>query len=96
MASPFRVFRKNQKHWMAGLVVLAMIAFVFLTPTMMTLFSRERARSTGRENQVRGPHGSGQLYTQRINRFAFIKFLQALAKREQQAVSLCRFSGSCS
>ncbi len=30
MASPFSVFRKNQKYWMAGLVVMAMIAFVFL------------------------------------------------------------------
>ncbi len=30
MASPFKVFRKNQKLWVVGLIILAMFGFVFL------------------------------------------------------------------
>jgi hypothetical protein len=30
MASPFKVFRKNQKAWMVAITVLAMISFVFM------------------------------------------------------------------
>jgi hypothetical protein len=30
MASPFKVFRKHQKVWLAGLTILAMFSFVFL------------------------------------------------------------------
>jgi hypothetical protein len=31
MASPFKIFRKNQKAWMVALTILAMISFVFLS-----------------------------------------------------------------
>ena len=31
MASPFRTFRKNQKIWMAGITIMAIIAFVFFS-----------------------------------------------------------------
>ena len=34
MASPFKIFRKNQKLWVAGLTILAMFGFVFL-PTIL-------------------------------------------------------------
>jgi len=36
MASPFKVFRKNQKLWVAGLTILAMFGFVFL-PTILQI-----------------------------------------------------------
>ena len=38
MASPFSVFRKNQKVWMAAIMIMAMVAFVFLTPTVLSSF----------------------------------------------------------
>ncbi len=31
MASPFRTFRKNQKTWMAGITIMAIVAFVFMS-----------------------------------------------------------------
>ena len=39
MASPFRTFRKNQKTWMAGITIMAIVAFVFMSGPMMN-FSR--------------------------------------------------------
>ena len=33
MASPFSIFRKNQKMWLAALTLLAIVAFVFLGNT---------------------------------------------------------------
>ena len=36
MASPFSAFRKNQKVWMVGITIMAIGAFVFLTPAVMT------------------------------------------------------------
>ena len=36
MASPFKIFRKNQKLWIAGLTILAMFGFVFL-PTILQI-----------------------------------------------------------
>ena len=37
MASPFRIFRKNQKLWMAGITIMAIIAFVFMGNPMQSL-----------------------------------------------------------
>jgi hypothetical protein len=45
MASPFRTFRKNQKVWMTGITLMAIIAFVLITPMtgLNQLGSREPA-----------------------------------------------------
>ena len=43
MASPFKIFRRHQKVWMAVLTVLAMFAFVFITAPVMDIFSRTAA-----------------------------------------------------
>ncbi|MBU4270320.1 MAG: SurA N-terminal domain-containing protein [Planctomycetes bacterium] len=40
MASPFQVFRKNQKLWVAGLTILVMFGFVFLPTIMDTMGGR--------------------------------------------------------
>ena len=39
MASPFSIFRKNQKVLMAAVTLLSIVAFVFLTTPMMNSFS---------------------------------------------------------
>src|SRR5271165_3176380 len=79
MASPFSVFRKNQKVWMAGITIMAIAAFVFLTPTMMSSFNRP----TGLDQPVVrttkfGNLTGGQLQTLKYNRLAFNEFLQIL------------------
>lgn len=44
MASPFKVFRRHRKVWMAILTVMAMIAFCFLSgPGITDFFSRSAA-----------------------------------------------------
>ena len=44
MASPFSIFRKNQKVLMAAATLLSIVAFVFLTGPMMNSFSGSGAR----------------------------------------------------
>lgn len=51
MASPFHVFRKNQKAMIATLGLLAILAFVFLTPIAM-YYGRSGAGGAGGENPV--------------------------------------------
>jgi hypothetical protein len=80
MASPFSVFRKNQKVWMAALVVMAMIAFVFFPQTMMNSGGRAGGRDAPVVRTTRfGNLGSAQLDTLRLNRLVFNEFLHNLA-----------------
>ena len=89
MASPFSVFRKNQKYWMAGLVVMAMIAFVFMPQSMTNSFRG----GGGAAEEVRvqttkfGNLTARQVQVARLNRTVFIEFLQRLSRylRRQKA-----------
>ena len=78
MASPFSIFRKNQKVWMAGITILAIVAFVFLSGPVANSFRG----SGGREEPVVtttkfGNLGAGQLQMLRFNRQVFVDFLEA-------------------
>ena len=80
MASPFSVFRKNQKYWMAGLVVMAMVAFVFMPQSMMNSFNRSRGFDQPVVRTTKfGNLTGGQLQTLKYNRLVFNEFLQILA-----------------
>jgi hypothetical protein len=76
MASPFRTFRKNQKLWMAGITIMAIIAFVFLG-NMQNL-----SRMSGREAvQIQTKYGSltqSQIVNLRAQRRSLISFLTIL------------------
>ena len=79
MASPFSIFRKNQKVWMAGLVVMAMIAFVFLSGPMV---SSRGSSGSGEEPLVKtkfGNLGPSDLRTFRANREVIVQFFLILA-----------------
>ena len=95
MASPFSVFRKNQKVWMAGITIMAMIAFVFLHAHDDEFFQRPGGRD---EPVVRttkfGNIAAGQLQMLRLNRMVFNEFLQGSRDDPggQQAADEQRFS----
>ena len=99
MASPFSVFRKNQKMWMAGITVMAIFAFVFLSGPMMSSFAAGQARRTRRaDDQVREPHGVADFRALRYNRMVFIEFLRCVyaeqPTRQSAQCRACRRSGS--
>ncbi len=58
MASPFQVFRKNQKLWVAGLVILAMFGFVFLPTILETMGGRSGANPVAFESKYGDLHES--------------------------------------
>ena len=71
---------------MAGLVVMAMIAFVFLGAHDDEFFATRRGRdAAGRATTKFGNLGAGQLQALRFNRMVFNEFLQALARHSLQA-----------
>ncbi len=69
MSSPFAIFRKNQKLWMAGAVFIAIVAFV-ISP-MIEYFSgsggRGRSRS-GSANPVRASWSGGSIRLDELKR----------------------------
>jgi len=79
MASPFSVFRKNQKVWMAGITIMAIFAFVFLGGPMSRLSSGPGGHD---EAVVRtrkfGNLTRGNLQTLKLNRIVFNEFLNAV------------------
>src|SRR5208282_815159 len=80
MASPFSVFRKNQKVWMAGITIMAIGAFVFLTPTMMTSFNASAGRDMPKVKTTKfGNLGQQEFQMQLANRRVFMDILQGIA-----------------
>ena len=88
MASPFSVFRKNQKMWMAGITIMALIAFVFLSGPVKNSFTGPGGRD---EPVVRttkfGNITGGQLQMLTQNRAIFVEFLQTLARSDNKQVA---------
>ena len=78
MASPFRIFRKNQKLWMAGLVVMSMIAFVFLGNAGMMGHGGGGAEEAIVTTTKFGKLGRTQLQVLLENRRIFLDFLASL------------------
>lgn len=87
MASPFSIFRKNQKVLMAAATLLSIVAFVFLTGPMMNSFSGSGTRSDeiiARTSKF-GNITARQRDVMRQNRMVFVEFLQQLAAGLRQA-----------
>lgn len=85
MSNPFAIFRKNQKTWMAGLVLLAILAFV-VAPAIQTATSAfTGAGSAGKEVVVSWTGGNkitiGDLQNSAAQHSALVRFLGALAEK---------------
>jgi hypothetical protein len=78
MASPFSVFRKNQKVMMAGVTILAIVAFVFLSgPAMRGLGGSGNDAAVVRTTKF-GNVSLSQLRLLRENRVIFNSFLASV------------------
>ena len=90
MASPFRVFRKNQKVWMAGITIMAIVAFVFLSGPMIGSFSGSGGRDAPVVRTKFGNLSASELATIRGERTLLHGFLTRLGGQlytNQQAVN---------
>ena len=95
MASPFSVFRKNQKVWMAGVTIVAIFAFVFMGGPMLSFFNASAGHEVPIVRTTKfGNLDAGQLYTLRLNRMEFNEFLDAFERnldaRKQSAIAISR------
>ena len=81
MSSPFATFRKNRTYWMAGLVLLAIMAFV-VAPAIDFMQGAMRNDRGGSQVIVRWDGGritAGELERIRQQHFKFVQFLSKLA-----------------
>src|SRR5208283_2631045 len=79
MASPFSVFRKNQKMWMAGITIMAIFAFVFLGGPVSRSFTGPGAHDEALVRTTKfGNVTRGDLQTLKTNRIVFNEFLRAI------------------
>lgn len=83
MSSPFDLFRKNQSYWMAGLVLLAILAFI-VAPAIDSISSTLRSNSdSGNDVVVRWSDGKitvSTLMYVRQHHARTLQFMQTLAK----------------
>jgi hypothetical protein len=85
MASPFKVFRKHQKVWLAGLTILAMFSFVFLGYISEIVGNRQTQNPVVVRTSKYGKLTQNDLaYMRRDHRL----FLQIIAKIYTQALGL--------
>jgi hypothetical protein len=77
MASPFRTFRKNQKVWMAGVTIMAIIAFVFLGSSSMQNIGRGGRESAAIQTKY-GSLTQSQINSQREQRRVLLEFVSGL------------------
>lgn len=84
MSNPFAVFRKNQKTWMVGLVLLAILAFV-VAPAIQTATSAfTGGGSSGKEVVVSWTGGQitiADLQNSAAQHAALVRFLGALGEK---------------
>lgn len=86
MSSPFAFFRKNRDYWMAGLVLLAILAFV-IAPAIQSM-SGSMTTSSNDQVVVRWNGGRmtvGELEHARQQHFRFVRFLSALSREVLEA-----------
>ncbi len=67
MSSPFAIFRKNQKLWMAGAVFIAIVAFV-ISPVFQYFSGSGRRNSRGGANPVLASWTGGSIRMDELNR----------------------------
>ncbi len=67
MSSPFAIFRKNQKLWMAGAVFIAIVAFV-ISPVFQYFSGSSRRNSRGGANPVLASWSGGSIRMDELNR----------------------------
>ncbi len=91
MASPFRTFRKNQKVWMAGITIMAIVAFVFLGGPMLSM-NRLGSREPAAIQTKFGSLNQSQINSLRDQRkllHQFVDLLRAnLGSNNQQAANV--------
>lgn len=80
MASPFKVFRKNQKLMLAFLGVLVMVGFVILPVWMQAMGVRRQANLRVATTTSYGDFQDADLRSLRWRRQAAIRFFQALGR----------------
>ncbi len=82
MSNPFAAFRKNQNYWMAGLVLLAILAFV-VAPAIQQVQEALRGGGAGTAVVVRWNGGKmtvGDLQNNMQKHGALVRFLTDLAR----------------
>ena len=96
MSSPFDTFRKHRTYWMAGLVLLAILAFI-VAPGIESLMSLMRSNEgTHNEVVVRWSDGKvtlAALDATRRQHNQVTRFLQALAKEVVKAGGMPKVPG---
>lgn len=83
MASPFRTFRKNQKVWMAGITIMAIVAFVFLGGPMLSM-NRLGSREPAAIQTKFGSLNQSQINSLRDQRKLLHQFVDLLRESRQQ------------
>ena len=87
MSSPLATFRKHRTYWMAGLVLLAIMAFV-VAPAIDFMQGSMRNYTGGDKVVVRWNGGrmtAADLERARQNHFKFVRFLEKLSKEVIEA-----------
>ena len=83
MASPFRTFRKNQKLWMAGITIMAIVAFVFLGGPMIGM-NRMGVREPTAIQTKFGSLNQSQINSLREQRRLLHQFVDLLGAESRQ------------
>jgi hypothetical protein len=78
MASPFKVFRKHQKVWLAGLTILAMFSFVFLGTISDLLGTRQSQNPVVVRTSKYGKLTQRDLFFMRQDRMKALAVLQMM------------------
>ena len=84
MANPFAIFRKNQRAWMAGLVLVALFAFVIAPAFQYAKDSIGGSAGGGNEVAVKWKGGSltlASLQNSIVQHTSLVRFMQEVARR---------------
>ncbi|MFK7736734.1 MAG: hypothetical protein AB8B50_11925 [Pirellulaceae bacterium] len=84
MANPFAIFRKNQRAWMAGLVLVALFAFVIAPAFQYAKDSIGGSAGGGNEVAVKWKGGSltlASLQNGIVQHTSLVRFMQEVARR---------------
>ena len=78
MASPFKVFRKHQKLWLAGLTILAMFSFVFLGTIGELLGTRPQTNPVIVQTSKYGKLTAHDIYVMRQDHNLFLQIISRI------------------